>query len=154
MSAGVSWSDLRWIWRHPVIWMRTTWAVWLLAMIFVAKAFVIAEPVFAVTTAAEAWPIILALTAGVLVGSAVVPLDERLQAVAASWLFGVSVLRVLTYGDTIVRADISESAQVLSIGFAVHWTLIAIVAVWLPVLLEHMGREMAAESGRADDGRD
>lgn len=150
----MSWYDLLWIWKHPVAWMRTTWAMWLLAMMFVAKAFVITEPVFYVTTAASAWPILLGLTAGVLIGSAVAPLEERMQAVAASWLFGIAILRTLTYGDTLVRSDLSSTGQTIVIALAVHWMLIALIAVWLPVLLEHMGREMAAESGRVADGVD
>ena len=144
--------DFRWIRRHPLRWVRLMWLPWLVATMFVTKSIVIREPVYQVTTAAWAWPSILLLLALVILACAVWPLDSRVQALAAGSLFGVGVLRVLTYGDTLVRADISSGGQALAVGFALHWTLIAAMAAWWPSVIETAGREMAVAAGVDDRG--
>ena len=144
--------EIRWIRRHPLRWLRLLWLPWVVAVVLGAKAFVVAEPVFSVTTASRAWPVLLALLAGVILACAVAPLNSRLQAVAAAMLFSVGILRVLTYAHTLVRADLSDGGQAIAVGFALHWTLIAAMAAWWPTVIEAAGREMAVAAGADDRG--
>lgn len=143
--------DLRWLRRHPLRWLRIMWFPWVLAAVFAVLAKVVAEPVFFVTVAAGYWPILFAFTAGTMLASAFAPLEPRLQAFTASFLFGISTLRVLTYVDTFLRgSDLSPNARAVVIAFGLHWTLIAAAAYWWPLIIEDAGRRMAVEAGRDD----
>ena len=146
--------DRRWLLRHPLMWVRVMWLPWVVAAVLVGKAFVISQPVFGVTTAAPVWPVLLALLAGMMIACAVAPLDLRLQAFTASLLFAIAILRILTYGDTLVRADLGSGGRSIAVGFALHWTLIAAMSAWWPTIVEEAGQRMAVESGRDDRGVD
>lgn len=148
--------EIRWLRRHPLRWARVMWLPWLLALLLVLKAIVIAEPVFAVVSVSELWPVILGMTGGVVLTSAFAPLEPRLQAAVAAILFGVSVLRLLTYVHTLALAGaaLSADARMIVAGFMIHWAVMAALAAWLPVLLEEAGRRMTVEAGRDDRARD
>ena len=146
--------EVRWIRRHPVRWVRLMWFHFTLAALLGGMAWLAGEPVFAVTTATRVWPILLGVAAGVAAASALAPLDDRVQAFAASTLFSIFALRAATFVDTLVRApDLSPGAQVLAGAFAVHWTVLALVAVWWPTISERAGRDLAVESGSDERGR-
>ena len=144
--------DFRWVRRHPLRWVRIMWLPWAVAAVLVGKAVTVGQPPFGLTTMSAAWPILLAVTAGIMASSGIVPLDHKMQAFSASWLFGVSLLRVLTYLDTIWRAGLNAEATVIAAGFALNWALVAIMAVWWPNLLQEAGRDMAVATGVDDRG--
>lgn len=146
--------DLRWIRRHPLRWARLMWLPWIAAAVMAGKAVVIDDPIYSVTAASDAWPVLLATLAGVLLACAVVPLNTRLQAFAGAFLFGVAVLRVLTYLDALVRAGLDNGGQAIVIGFTLHWVLIAALAGWWPIVIETAGRQMTVEAGADDRGGD
>lgn len=144
--------EVRWLKRHPLGWLRIMWFPWLMAGLLLAKAFIVAEPVFDVTSVAPAWPILLALLAGVLAASTFAPLEPRMQAGSAATMFAVAVLRVLTYLHTLLIAGeaLGQNGRVVVLGFMVNWVVIAAVAAWWPTILEESGRRMTLEAGRDD----
>lgn len=148
--------DLRWLYHHPLRWVRVMWCPWLFALLLLVKAFVIADPVFKVTSVADAWPLLLALLAGVLLASAFAPLEPRMQAGSAALLFAVAVLRVLTYVHTYVVGgdELTHDGRVIVVGFVVNWLAVAAVAAWWPMILEESGRRMTVEAGRDDRAGD
>lgn len=160
MTAGmfdrlrISRFEVRWIKRHPFRWLRLMWLHFTVAFALAAMAWTVGEPVFVVTTAARAWPILLGIAAGITATSALAPLDERLQAFAASTLFSIFALRAATFVDTLVRApDLSPGARAIAVAFSLHWALLALIAVWWPTISERAGRELAVEAGADERGR-
>lgn len=142
--------EVRWIWEHPGEWFKILWLPWVIAAALGLKAFVIGEPVFSVTIGARIWPILLAVTAGVVASSSLAPLSSKLQAFTASWLFGIAVLRIGTYVHVLLNGELSSSGNTIAWGFLAHWVVTAAIAVNLPFFLQEGGEHLTVEVGRDD----
>ena len=153
---NVSPFEWRWIKRHPAKWLRLVWFHFTVASVLAAMAWLAGEPVFDVTSVSRAWPILLGIAAGVAALSALAPLDRRLQAGAAAVLFSIFVLRAATFVHTHVVAHsagaISDDGRAVVASYALHWTVLALVAVWWPTISERAGRALAVEAGADERG--
>jgi hypothetical protein len=97
----------------------------------------------------------LAFAAGLAITSALAPLEYRLQVFVSSVFFSLFLLRSATYIDTIIRNELTfdDNAGVVAYAFAIHWAILALVAVWWPSISERVGREVTLASGRDADVR-
>ena len=153
---NVSPFEWRWIKRHPARWLRLVWFHFTVAAGLAAMAWLVGEPVFDLTTVSRAWPILLGVAAGVAALSALAPLDRRLQAGAAAVLFSIFTLRAATFVHTYVVGSaagvLSPDALAVSASYALHWVVLALVAVWWPTISERAGRALAVEVGADERG--
>lgn len=145
--------DVRWLWRHPVEWAAIMWMPIVLAVMLGAKAIVVGEPVYNVLQGSGLWPVVLAFCGGMMLVATVAPLDPRVQSVAGGTLLAVATLRMVTYLWAWATASLGHDGRAIALGLALHWLVIAVLAVQLPVLLEASGRRMTVEAGRDDRGR-
>lgn len=144
--------ETRWAWRHPIRWLRIVWLPFTIALLIGGLALVATRSVFDVTVLPALWPILIGGLATVIIAATFAPLHEDLQTFVAVSMFAVAGSRVAAFLWAWGTNDLSRGAGWVAVTFALHWAVLMLIGLRMPIVLEEVGRKMAVEAGRDDRG--
>lgn len=143
--------DMRWLVHHPLRWARAVGFHLAIAVLLLAKAVLITDPLWDVTALAHLGPIALGAAAAMCVASAVAPADHRLQLTTMWTLIGIATWRAGTY-LVLAAADISPTTTLLAEAFVIHWAVVGAMATRWPTISTKAALIVTVEAGRDQGG--
>lgn len=143
--------DVRWLVHHPIRWARAVGFQLTVAVLLLAKAVLITDPLWDVTVWAHIGPILLGAAAAMCIASAVAPADHRLQLTTMWTLIAVSGWRLTVY-LMLAAADTSPTTTLLAEAFAIHWVVMGALATRWPIISTKAALIVTVEAGRDQGG--
>ena len=144
--------DLRWIWHHPLRFLRVVWFHLLVAGWIYAKAILVTDPLWDVTATAHLWPIVLGIAATMCVASAIALSHHGLQRATAYTLFIIAATRALTY-VLLIAGDETQTTTTLAWAFLIQWGVIATFATRWQVISTAARWAVTTQAGEDALGR-
>lgn len=138
---------LRWAIHHPWRWVQAVWWHIAIATILAAKAVLVTSGLWDITSLSRYWPLLLAAAATMCVASAIALTDERLQTATMLTLLAVGIWRAATY-LMLWAADTGADVDLLAQAFALHWTLLAVVACRWPTISTRAALTVSSQASR------
>lgn len=139
--------SMRWALHHPWRWAQAVWWHIAIAVLLALKAVLVTAGLWDITALSRYWPLVLVAASTMCLASAIALTDERLQTATMLTLLGVGIWRAATYG-MLWAADTSSNVDLLAKSFAIHWVLLAIVALRWPTISTRSALIVSAEASR------
>jgi hypothetical protein len=140
---------LRFLRRHPIRWATYWWLHLAVTALLLVIAWAWTRPVYDPVIAGPVWSLGLSVVAGLVLSTALAPLQNRLVALAATGMITVGLLRTLAYVEVAFQTDV---APALLTSLSAKWLLIAALGVVWPVWTRQAAVSSAVEAGEDELG--